>query len=121
MDELEFLKKALAAGLLTPKQQQECLDAQVAMVRADIQAMIWEVVVLKRMATQEQVNALLHGTQSPPKGTKFGPYMVEAKIGEGGMGAVYRAKKDGERRTVAIKILCLCRSSAVPWPIRSTA
>ena len=38
-------------------------------------------------------------------GTRMGPYEVLAKIGEGGMGAVYRARDTKLDRDVAIKVL----------------
>ncbi len=38
-------------------------------------------------------------------GVKFGPYEVEAPVGEGGMGEVYRARDTRLNRSVAIKIL----------------
>ena len=38
-------------------------------------------------------------------GTTLGPYTVTAKIGEGGMGKVYRARDTTLDRDVAIKVL----------------
>jgi len=38
-------------------------------------------------------------------GTKLGRYEVRAKIGEGGMGEVYRAYDEAMHRDVAIKVL----------------
>jgi len=37
-------------------------------------------------------------------GTRLGPYEVLAKIGEGGMGEVYRARDTRLNRDVAVKI-----------------
>jgi serine/threonine-protein kinase len=38
-------------------------------------------------------------------GTRVGPYEVAAKIGEGGMGEVYRATDSNLKRSVALKVL----------------
>jgi hypothetical protein len=58
--------------------------------------------------------SLAASTRAPrlPAGTRLGPFRIEAEIGAGGMGVVYRARRDdGEfDQTVAIK--CVARAGA---------
>src|SRR5262249_45677755 len=39
-----------------------------------------------------------------PPGSRLGPYEIDAPIGEGGMGVVYRARDTRLHRTVALKV-----------------
>ncbi len=47
-------------------------------------------------------------------GTTLGPHTVTAKIGEGGMGEVYRARDTNLDRDVALKVLPQAFTSALP-------
>jgi serine/threonine protein kinase/Tol biopolymer transport system component len=60
------------------------------------------------LAEQESVSYFLEGDvleERLPKGAKLGSYIIEDKIGEGGMGVVYRGRDDRMGRIVAIKVV----------------
>ena len=56
---------------------------------------------------------IIHCTMYLLSGTRLGPYKIEAPIGAGGMGEVYRATDTRLKRDVAVKIL-LSSLSAEP-------
>ncbi|HLG42095.1 MAG TPA: serine/threonine-protein kinase, partial [Planctomycetota bacterium] len=105
MEEKEFINEAIKKGLVSFEQIQECLKTQDEVSKAGLAVAVWEILVRKGFATQEQVDAILSGAAPGAKAYPFGPYLIQAKIGEGGMGAVYRATKKGDDKVVALKLL----------------
>jgi serine/threonine-protein kinase len=79
------------------------------MAEEGLQMPLHEVLVLKRFLTPSQADAIRKRVKpSPTEPTvslQFGPFAIERKIGSGGMGVVYLARKQGEDRPVALKLL----------------
>jgi tetratricopeptide (TPR) repeat protein len=104
MEEKEFLEAAVRERLLTAAQVEECRRTQDEVARTGIRVTAWEVCGRKGWLTAEQV-ARLRGTKDYSKAVAFGAYTILSKIGEGGNGTVYLARKQGESRHVALKVL----------------
>jgi serine/threonine protein kinase len=52
-----------------------------------------------------RTGAIMRASMSLSPGAKLGPYEIQAPVGAGGMGEVYRARDTRLERTVAIKVL----------------
>jgi serine/threonine-protein kinase len=104
MNDNEFLRRALEARFLTPGHVREVCKAQAQIQALGLELSAPEVCLKRRLMTREQIDMIL-GPQASSEDRRFGPYKVLAKIGEGGMGAVYKAVKDGATEFCALKIL----------------
>ncbi|MFH1024586.1 MAG: protein kinase [Planctomycetota bacterium] len=101
--EKEFIEAARNQGLLDEQKIQDSLVAQKTAAEVGLAASIQEVAVRKGFLTQDQVTGIL---RSLSRGTKrIGGYEVIAKIGQGGMGIVYKARQISLDKIVAIKLL----------------
>jgi serine/threonine-protein kinase len=103
---LTFGQIALRNGLVTKDQVMEAIEFQKAQKAKGLPApRLGELMVQKGYLTEAQVRTIfrLQGREGGHK--QVAGYKIHSKIGEGGMGAVYKATQLSMDRTVALKIL----------------
>ena len=90
-------------GLITREQLDECAKISEQVSSAGLPKSVNQVLIEKRYLTQRQLNAVL---QSLGKALgEIGPYEVLSKLGEGGMGAVYKVRHKTTGKLLALKTL----------------
>jgi serine/threonine protein kinase len=106
--DIRFAQAAFKAGYLSKETVRELRQAQkeaedVPGAKTDFRKVALEAKAL----SPEQVKALEEalGLDAQPKIKQFGPYVVERKLGQGGMGAVYLATDTRANAPVALNIL----------------
>ena len=75
---------------------------RLASVSGDDAARLADVLVRARQLTPYQAKALLQGKA---RGLMIGPYLLDEKLGAGGMGVVFKARHRPSGRVVALKLL----------------
>jgi serine/threonine-protein kinase len=106
--DIRFAQAAVKAGILSREQAQELLQAQkTAEDAAGTRLELKDIAVNRKALTPEQVKSLEEGLGlgAQPKIKQFGPYLVQKKIGQGGMGAVFLATDTRVNVPVALKVL----------------
>ncbi len=113
--DIPFGEIALEQGFLRPEDLKSCLAEQRRRRQAGEEAIpIGRLLLLRGTLTLDQVHAILkiQGHRSPPDPpaaaaapTEFGKYLLQRKIGRGGMATVYLAQDRELHRPVALKIL----------------
>jgi serine/threonine protein kinase/formylglycine-generating enzyme required for sulfatase activity len=106
--DIRFAQAAVRAGYLSKEKAQELLQAQkqaedLTGTKADFR----QVALNAEALSPDQVKALEEalGLDAQPKVKQFGPYLIQKKLGQGGMGSVYLATDTRSNAPVAIKVL----------------
>jgi serine/threonine-protein kinase len=103
MPTMSFGQAAISLGLVTEAEVQECTLVQRKMREMGVDEPLGEIMIKKGRLTAQQHQQILKklGIQVSP----IPGYSILSKIGQGGMGTVYKAIQSSVNRTVAIKIM----------------
>lgn len=111
-DDHAFGELVIEKGYVTREQVDESLENQSAMAEMGVVQTLGEVMVSKELLSRELQGQVLREVQRRSGRHKtIGSYELIAKLGEGGMGAVYRAKVQETGAVIALKVLAKALAS----------
>ena len=100
-----FAETALQRGVLSPEQIDECKRSQERLRRGGQKRHIADVAVTKNFLSESQADDITKDFLPSQVPQMVGNYRIVSKIGEGGMGAVYKAKHVKLGNYAAVKFL----------------
>ncbi len=104
-DDLLFAEHVVKAGFLTREEVDETLTVQKRMEEMGVVDSLRNVLVKRGMLREGDAAIVARNAGLRSGGEPIPGYTLEARIGSGAMGSVYKAWQKGMKRHVAIKIL----------------
>jgi hypothetical protein len=101
-EDMRLVEKALQTGKISHKQYAESLRVRDALEAQGVKKGLVEILADDGALSKKDLEQL---DDASLVGQTLGGFLIEAKLGEGGMGAVYRAKQISLGRAVALKVL----------------
>ena len=105
-EDLSFARQVVANGICQRTEVEECLTQQHQSEQRGETPKLAELLIQRGYLTRSQLERFSKtGILPTPEAARVGHYELLLKIGEGGMGAVYKARDTRNGQIVALKVL----------------